>query len=80
MSKEAAVSGWSTVPPEVREVAERVCTPAQLEALKLVGEGYGYKRAARMLGVTTGAVRDRLNGAYLKIQRELEPQREGAAA
>jgi len=63
-------AGWgSDVPDRLVEVAERVCTDRQLEALRLASHGYGYRRSGKILGISASAVSDRLQNAYLNIQR-----------
>lgn len=57
-----------TLPRDEWEIALVVCTDKQLEALELYRLGYGYRRIARALGVSTGTARDRVEGAVLKIR------------
>ena len=64
---------WSTLPPAVRALAEEVCTPAQLEALKLWDAGAGYTRVGMLLGISKESARDR-------VQRGLDRIRKAAAA
>lgn len=45
------------------------CTHAQIEALTLKAHGYGKRRSATILGISTSAVGARLDGAYRKIRR-----------
>jgi DNA-binding CsgD family transcriptional regulator len=52
----------------ILETAARVCTPKQLEALELAGQGLGTRRIARALGVTPQAVSARLDGAYRRLR------------
>lgn len=62
--------GWpESVAPDLRALAERVLTPAQLEAYKLVARGYGRRRISVILGISTSAVRDRVNAAERKLVR-----------
>jgi len=58
---------WATLPPEVRELAERVCTRKELEALKLWDAGAGYRRVALMLGISPSSARDRIVRAVRKL-------------
>lgn len=65
---------WSTLPPEVRAIAEEVCTPKELEALKLWDGGAGYRRVGLMLGVDKSTARDRVQRALQKIAERAEAQ------
>jgi len=64
---------WATLPPALRALAEDVCTPQQLEALKLWDAGAGYARVGLMLGISKESARDR-------VQRGLDRIRKAAAA
>jgi predicted DNA-binding protein YlxM (UPF0122 family) len=59
---------FQTLPPAVREIAERILTEKQREAFELELAGWGMMRIARRLGVTKGAVVDRLHNAHTKLQ------------
>jgi DNA-binding CsgD family transcriptional regulator len=48
--------------------AEQLCTPKQLEALRLVALGYGTRRIARVLNISPQAVTARLDGARRRLQ------------
>jgi DNA-binding CsgD family transcriptional regulator len=52
---------------QILALAERVCTAKQLEALRLVAQGYGTRRIARVLDITPQAVTARLDGARRRI-------------
>lgn len=54
---------------DVWAIARRVCTPAELEALRL-HEQMGYKRMALHLGLSISTVRGRVDRATAKIMRE----------
>jgi len=62
---------------EVWAVARRVCTPAELEVLRirerLAGEGreHGYRSVAQELGLGWTTVRDRTKRAEDRIRREM---------
>jgi DNA-binding CsgD family transcriptional regulator len=56
----------------MRELISEVCTPKQIEALKLKASGLGCRRIARVLDVSTTSVRDRLQGAERRIIAALE--------
>lgn len=60
---------WSTLPPELRELAEEVCTPAQLDALKLWDAGAGYGRVALMLEISKESARDRITRGLDRIRK-----------
>lgn len=62
---------WEGVEPEIREVAERVCTPRQVEVLKLYAQGMGHRRVARALGVDTKTAREHLEAASRRIRDEM---------
>ena len=64
-------AGPAALPEPVRIAAQTCCTPKQLEALQLSAAGYGAKRAGRILGITPGAYRSRLDGAMLKLRDKL---------
>lgn len=51
------------------QVAERACTPAQLQALDYWRHGYGYKRIALVLGIPRDAARGRIERALDNIRR-----------
>lgn len=55
-------------------IAERVCTPAELAALRL-HEDMGYKRMAAYLGLSISTVRGRVDRATAKIRRERNARR-----
>lgn len=59
---------WANLDPAFRHMLETVCTDKQLEVLKLKQEGYGHRRIARILGISTAAVRARLDSAARRIQ------------
>lgn len=56
------------LPPDVRAVAERVLTEAQLEAVELECR-MGTMPIARLLSISRSAVRDRLHNAHTKLER-----------
>lgn len=57
------------ISPELRSVAERVLTPAQLEVFLLEQAGYGLMPIARRLVLTRSAVRDRIHNAHTKLEK-----------
>ena len=57
-----------TLKPEHRELL----TPAELQAVTMQDLGYGYRWIARHLGISTTAVRDRLDRAAQKIANHLD--------
>lgn len=67
---ETPVLTWASLPPGVRQVAERELTSKQLEAWKLHLAGWGMIKIARHLGVTKGAISDRLHNAETKLLNE----------
>jgi DNA-binding NarL/FixJ family response regulator len=66
---------WSTLSPELREIIERVCTPKQIEILKLKHAGWGFKRIALALGVDESTVRGHLRAAERNIRQEVGAMR-----
>jgi DNA-binding CsgD family transcriptional regulator len=67
--------GWDGVAPELREIIERVCTPRQIDALKLVNAGAGARRIGLALGIDESAARGLLARARRRIQAEVAAQR-----
>jgi DNA-binding CsgD family transcriptional regulator len=67
--------GWGDTPPELRELIERVCTPRQVEAMKLVAVGAGAKRIGLALGVDESSARALLRRARRNVQAEVAAQR-----
>jgi DNA-directed RNA polymerase specialized sigma24 family protein len=63
---------WEAVDPAIRAMAARVCTPPQLEALKLWEDGLGYRRIASKIGISTSSARDRIHRALAAIELGLE--------
>jgi hypothetical protein len=65
---------WDTLPPEVREVFERVCTPRELDVVKLRaqlgrdGEPLGWRPIARCLNLSGSTVRDAFERARRKYE------------
>jgi predicted DNA binding protein len=68
---------WGDLDKDTRELVERVLTPKQLEAVKLLNAGYGVRTIATALGLDKSTVKDRLAAAERKILKELD-KREGA--
>lgn len=60
---------WATLPPELRELAQSVCTPKELEALRLWDAGAGYRRVGLMLDISPSTARDRVQRALRKMER-----------
>jgi DNA-binding CsgD family transcriptional regulator len=52
-----------------RELAERVCTKEQLDALRLWADGYGRRQGSARLGITVDTWRYRLARALDAIDR-----------
>jgi len=69
---------WEQTDPILREIAERVLTAKELEVMKLLNAGYGKRRIATVIGIDVSTVRDRLDRAERKMQKELDKE-EGAA-
>ena len=60
---------WSTLPPHIRDIAERELTKPQLEAWKLELAGLSQRRIAYALTISRGAVKDRIENAYLTLRK-----------
>lgn len=54
--------------PQEWEIAQKVCTPAQLQALVYWRDGAGYKRIGKVLGIRRDAVRGRVDRALEAIR------------
>lgn len=63
---------WSSLPENVREVAERVLTRKQLDVFKLSCAGAGTARIAIMLDISPSTARAHLRRAEQKVKIELE--------
>lgn len=59
---------WEGVSPELRAIIEEVCTPKQIEALKLKSAGMSTRGIAMVLGIDHKTAADRLNRAYRRVQ------------
>ncbi len=68
---------WDALPPEIRDAAREVCSPDELDVLKLSAIGYGYRSIGRALGINRDTARNRLERASRKIRDHLQ---EGAQA
>lgn len=55
-------------------IAEAVCTPAELEALRF-HETMGYKRMAAELSLSISTVRGRVERGEAKVRREINARR-----
>lgn len=60
---------WSTLPPEIRELAQELLTAKELDALKLWDAGMGYRRIAVALDISPSTARDRVQNAIRKLVR-----------
>lgn len=64
---------WRDLPEDddqVMAIAERVCTPKELDALTLYRKGLGYRAIGRMLGISRDAARARIEHAIGKIRKD----------
>jgi len=64
--------GWSSLPIEVREAAERELTRKQLDVLKLWTSGYSTRRIGLMLGVSEATARAHRDRALQKLKPYME--------
>lgn len=53
------------------DFAESVCTPKQMEVLRLRAEGMGLRATARQLLITPSSAKDRLEGALLHLRKAI---------
>lgn len=51
---------WASLPPDLRELAEQVCTPKQLDALKLWNGAMNYRFIGHTLGISASTARGRV--------------------
>ena len=66
---------WSELSPELRELAERVCTQKELDALKLWDpDVVGFRSVALALDISRDSARDRIRSALRKIEKGLREQ------
>lgn len=62
----------TAIPPsEFWPIAAKVCTDKELEVLSYMSRGYGYRRIAKILGISDEAVRGRRIRAGRKISKAL---------
>lgn len=62
---------WARQDQSFRDLAERILTPAELEAYALwVDSTNGYRTVGRILGIGKSAARDRIDRAITKIEKE----------
>lgn len=66
---------WADIDPRLRQVAEQVCTRAELEVLALLAEDLSVRAIARRLGVRRQTVQTLWRRAERKIQHEVAYQR-----
>ena len=55
----------------VFELARRVCTAKELDALALYAAEYGYRSIAEALGISRSSARDRIQNASRKIRQAM---------
>jgi DNA-binding CsgD family transcriptional regulator len=64
---------WKDLPEtddEIMTIAQRVCTPKELDALTLYRKGLGYRAIGRTLGISRDAARARIEHAIGKIRKD----------
>lgn len=64
---------WKDLPEDddqVMAIAERICTPKELDALTLYRKGLGYRAIGRTLGISRDAARARIEHAIGKIRKD----------
>jgi predicted DNA-binding protein (UPF0251 family) len=67
---------WADLDPEIRAVAEQVCTPRELEAFRYSESGWGYRRIGEWMDIRWETARDRVKEARKKIAKRQEQIRE----
>lgn len=62
----------SSFSPDTRALIASVCTPAQVDALRLKHEqGLGYRAIGLSLGISRDSARDRVRAAEAKLERAM---------
>ena len=64
------MAGENAIDPKIRQGLESSptpLTPRQTEALKLAAKGFSNKEIAKLLGIGAESVKDRLAGAFLRL-------------
>ena len=64
------MAGENAIDPKIRQGLENSptpLTPRQTEALKLAAKGFSNKEIAKLLGIGAESVKDRLAGAFLRL-------------
>lgn len=69
---------WSTLPENVREIAERELSPRQLEVVKLHLAGRTMRQIALALGIAPSTVTSHLWRAKQKLSMDLLESEEAA--
>lgn len=72
---ETTLSNRQPEADDIVEIADRVCTRAQAEAVELYESGFGYRLIAQRLGLSPTTVRDRLDRAWIRIDQQLARDR-----
>jgi len=62
---------WDAIPQEVRAAALAVCTPEEIDVMRLSAIGFGYRKIGRALGIDRDTARNRLERASRKIRDHL---------
>ena len=57
---------WASFP--YRPIAEQVCTPKELDVLRMTQSGASPRQISRIVGIDRRTVRDHLENAIRKIQ------------
>ena len=65
---------WETMPPDFRALAESVCTPRELDVLRLRAQGMGAGAISSRLGISYPRVGQLRRSADDKIQRARSPE------
>lgn len=56
---------------EALDFAEAICTPKQMEVLRLRAAGLGHRKIARELLISPSSAKDRLDAAVLHLQKAI---------
>lgn len=60
---------WQQLPTEVREAAQAVLTPKQLDVFKLTLAGCSPYRISVMLSVSRRTVRDHIHASHIRLEQ-----------
>jgi DNA-binding NarL/FixJ family response regulator len=59
---------YAELPADFRSTCEHVCTPRELDVVKLRFDGYSWNRITESLGVSRSTIKGRYRNALRKIE------------